>query len=70
MSADILHVFDFSPRKPHDPHTENLISADLHMIDRVIQWMVEKKTTCAREAKPLLPADRLMVMDVSDALEL
>lgn len=70
MTAEIIHVFDFIPRAPHDPHTENLITADLHMIDIVIQWMVEKKTAVAREAKPLHPSDRLAVMDATDALGL
>lgn len=60
----------YTPRVPRDHDTELSIHADLSLLQKIEKWVVAERTACVREAKPLTPSDRLMVMDALDALGL
>jgi len=70
MTAEIHHLRFFVPRVPRDRDTELSIQADLSMLEKIERWVIAEKSACVREARPLSPAKRVVVMEASDVMDL
>lgn len=67
--GDVVPVRFYIPRVPRDEDTERQINGDLFLLEDAAAKLVTLRAQIIREAKPLTPMLRRMVIAAGDSLD-